>query len=46
MITYVMSTSVNYVLKFTFSHLSTVCLMLITSDNDNCSTQGMLRNSI
>ena len=26
--------------------LSTVYLMLITSDKDNCSTQGMLRNSI
>ena len=26
--------------------LSTVYLMLITSDNDNCSTQGMLRNRI
>ena len=26
--------------------LSTVYLMLITSDKDNCSTQGMLRNRI
>ena len=26
--------------------LSTVYLMLITSDKDNCSTQGMLRNII
>ena len=25
---------------------STVCLMLITSDNDNCLTQGVLRNRI
>ena len=25
---------------------STVCLMLITFDNDICSTQGMLRNRI
>ena len=35
-----MSTSVNYFNQFT------VCLMLITSDNDNCSTQGMLRKRI
>ena len=35
-----MSPSVNYY------NLSTVCLLLITSDNDNCSTQRMLRNRI
>ena len=35
-----MSTSANYF------NLSTVCLLLITSYKDNCSTQGMLRNRI
>ena len=35
-----MFTSVNYYI------LSTDYLLLITSDNDNCSTQGMLHNRI
>ena len=35
-----MFTSVNYYI------LSTDYLLLITSDSDNCSTQGMLRNRI
>ena len=40
MITAVISPSVNYFI------LSTDCLMPITSNNDDYSTQGMLRNRI